>query len=1096
VNVKRDEVMKRIFLSILFVLTTFFAFSQELISADESVQTRKRAIRQFLPDAEKKYAEEYARRNDIPVRLTYPSGRIIEIRRISEFGQPVYYTTHNLNAAKTTSTNKVWNGGGLGLDLDGSGIVVGVWDGGHVRKTHNEFEGRVRLLDNDDEFIFHATHVAGTIAAAGIRNNARGMAGSSTIDSYNWEDDDDEMKLAATNGMLISNHSYGYIHGWHYNEELERWEWYGVETISQTEDYNFGFYSQDTRKWDEIAYEYPFYLVVKSAGNDRGEEPAPGAEHFVWSESNWVKSTVVRNKDGGSGFDCIGTRATAKNILTVGAIDDMPDGYTGPADVRIASFSASGPTDDGRIKPDIVGNGINLFSAGSELDNAYGTSTGTSMSAPNVAGSLVLLQEHYKNWYGKYMFASVLKALAIHTADDAGNKGPDYRYGWGLMNTASAAEHISMKNGEMLLADTLMNGTSNGYTFYSTGEEEIKITLVWSDPPGPVPSPQLNPVDRILVNDLDIRLKRIVDGHVFKPFTLDPANPSRNAVPGDNKLDNVEQIVIETPVQGYYTLNVSWKRQPESGEQLYGLAVSGLSKEFNASGTIRKEKENGEILLTSAATYLNNTEVEWLIEPGNNMPVSLYFDYFGTESDTDVVRIYDGLERTDPLLAEFSGMLIDPDTVITSGDGKMLVVFVSNETIADKGFRARYCTVAPQGTTTIAGNEFPCRNSEMPFFALAEEGTEFAWESENMAEIKELNFNSIQLAVKDSADVLSVIPFNRCGEGQIAQLGIAPLSAPPVMESIIGDTVVCAGTHVEYETTGLNGSTYLWEAPDTWLGNSETSTISLISGNTPGDISVRGENACGAGESLTINIDLLDVPETENILTDKAPPCEESVQVFYVEPLPDHQYSWSVNDDWDILEGEDSDSVLIRVGNTANFVRVTTTNICGQNESGRLFLTAKLPELPEVELFEDDQGLTTLRVTNADKFDALQWYRDGIEIQGESGTGNPLIISRNGLYTVASISDKRCYNLLEDEDGIEIYKDEFEFIAYRVSETAIAIENSINNEANVHIYSVQGRLEFTGTVQPGYNEIVFPGKGVHLVRLSGYGGRQIIKSLF
>ena len=301
---------------------------------------------------------------------------------------------------------------------------------------------------------------------------------------------------------------------------------------------------------------------------------------------------------------------------------------------------------------------------------------------------------------------------------------------------------------------------------------------------------------------------------------------------------------------------------------------------------------------------------------------------------------------------------------------------------------------------------------------------------------------------------------------------------------------------MDYETTGLNGSTYLWEAPGTWLGNSEASTISFISGNTSGDISVRGENACGAGESLTIPIDLLDVPETENILTDKVPPCEESVQAFYVEPLPDHQYSWSVNDDWEILQDEDSDSVLIRVGNTANFVRVTTTNICGQNESGRLFLTAKLPELPEVELFENDQELTTLRVTNADKFDALQWYRDGIEIKGESGTGNPLIVSRNGLYTVASISDKRCINLQEDEDGIEIYKDEFEFIAYRVSETAIAIENSISNEAEVHIYSASGRLEFVGTVQPGYNEIVFPGKGVHLLRLSGYGGQQIIKSLF
>ena len=126
----------------------------------------------------------------------------------------------------------------------------------------------------------------------------------------------------------------------------------------------------------------------------------------------------------------------AKNILTVGAIDGGDVVPTKPTDIKMSAYSSWGPTDDGRIKPDIVGIGENILSASSNSDDAYVTLTGTSVSAPNVAGSLLLLQEYYarKN-YGFMMRSSTLKGLALHTANEAGTtQGPDYQFGWGLLN--------------------------------------------------------------------------------------------------------------------------------------------------------------------------------------------------------------------------------------------------------------------------------------------------------------------------------------------------------------------------------------------------------------------------------------------------------------------------------------------------------------------------------------------------------------------------------------------------------------------------------------------------------------------------------------
>lgn len=205
--------------------------------------------------------------------------------------------------------------------------------------------------------------------------------------------------------------------------------------------------------------------------------------------------------------------------------------------------------------------------------------------------------------------------------------------------------------------------------------------MVWTDPPGQVPEAGLNPTSRILVNDLDIRLKRLIDGHLFRPFVLDPANPSYPAVAGDNTRDNVEveQIYIENPLRGLYSMDISHKGSISEGEQSFAIVISGLTKDFIASGFNKKEEPNGILLLSSADQYVNNMDVQWFIEPRNGMPVSLYFDFFETEQTQDIMTVYNGMDQTAPVIGRFSGEISNMDTIISFTSGQMFITFTSDD---------------------------------------------------------------------------------------------------------------------------------------------------------------------------------------------------------------------------------------------------------------------------------------------------------------------------------------------------------------------------------------------------------------------------------
>jgi len=495
--------------------------------------------------------------------------------------------TLNVNAAVSTAVDLIRDV--APYELTGLGQTVGVWDGGVARISHQELVGHVFANDSSDA-IDHATHVAGTIAATGVRTRATGMAPAARLETHDFDEDLAEVALLAMSyanepgKIQISNHSYGWVAGWDYTGFFPAWHgtWGGRESDV------FGRYDGFARDWDALCYAAPYYLPFKAGGNDRTDMvPMPGTFFDYYTEdAGWQFKEYELNSDpypdawDQGGYDTIPSDSTAKNILTVGAVNLDGNGSRDLSKVRMAGFSSWGPTDDGRVKPDVVAHGVDVYSSTARSDRSYDTSSGTSMATPAACGTAALLLEFYaRHAPEQAMRSATLKALLIHTADDLGNPGPDYVYGWGLVNGRTAVEHIETHFGldgaDAMIEDSLdLTTTERSYAFEWNGADPIRATLVWTDPPGAELEGLDNPTPS-LVNDLDVR---VVDpeGGVHTPFVLNLDAPTEPAGTGDNIRDNVEQVLIEAPeIAGQYLVRVTHKGSLKDDKQEYSLLLSG-----------------------------------------------------------------------------------------------------------------------------------------------------------------------------------------------------------------------------------------------------------------------------------------------------------------------------------------------------------------------------------------------------------------------------------------------------------------------------------------------------------------------------------------
>jgi len=469
----------------------------------------------------------------------------------------------NATAAAVSSVTPLYD---TPYDLSGSGVVVTMWDDGSVYKTHSEFTGRV-FTEDGTAVAQHPTHVAGTIAAAGLNSDAKGMAPQVVVHQFDFKVGDwwtrkDQGFTEFT--PSADNNSWGYGGGWSNADNRRYWEWWGDEL--------FGAYAFESAQIDKLTRDHGT-LVVFSAGN---EDTDSGPTEAPWPHYHGNGTTVYCASSDGTGTDCpvatcaqceltrhppdgpydtINIASSSKDSVTVGAVN---------ASKKIGSFSSRGPVVDGRVKPDVVADGVNVLST--LPGNTYGRGTGTSMSTPVVTGVAALIVEQWRRTMGATdPSPATIKALLTGTAEDLGEHGPDYTFGFGLVNAKAAVDAIIADggSGSRIATGAVKQGWSYTIPFDLAPGGNAKLTLVWSDPELPLVGLDLS--SHPLVNDLDLAVEG-PEGTI-RPFVLDPNTPDAPATKGVNRVDTVEQVEVTDAIGGSYVAVVRGASIPQAPQE-------------------------------------------------------------------------------------------------------------------------------------------------------------------------------------------------------------------------------------------------------------------------------------------------------------------------------------------------------------------------------------------------------------------------------------------------------------------------------------------------------------------------------------------------
>ncbi|MEO6357916.1 MAG: S8 family serine peptidase [Ferruginibacter sp.] len=418
-----------------------------------------------------------------------------------------------------------------GKNLNGKGVTIGIGDNADIA-THIDFSGRLisrtPWIPGD-----HGTHVSGTAAGAGLVNaRYRGMASKSTIINQFFSDIITSAPVyVADNNMVLSNNSY-----------------HSVEDNCPGE----GSYDVLSNYIDQQMGKYKELLHVVAAGNDGALSCGAFPASFGTVKSGWQ---------------------SAKNVLTVGGMNAR--------DYSIASFSSRGPVNDGRIKPEITANGWAVVST--KPDNNYGADYGTSMSAPAVTGAIALLVERYRQLHGgSNPSAALMKTLVCNTAEDLGNPGPDYSFGFGMLEAAKAVDALEQNRYSI---NKINNGESSSQVIsVPANTRRLKVMLYWADTAAAINAATA------LVNDLDITVSTPA-ALIHYPLILNPSPAAVNnpAIEGADHVNNIEQVVIENPVAGNYTININGYAVP-FGPQEYIVSYEVMPDEVKVQYPAGGEK--------------------------------------------------------------------------------------------------------------------------------------------------------------------------------------------------------------------------------------------------------------------------------------------------------------------------------------------------------------------------------------------------------------------------------------------------------------------------------------------------------------------------
>jgi uncharacterized repeat protein (TIGR01451 family) len=516
-----------------------------------------------------------------------------------------------------------------GLDT-GSPTTLGADFAGRLVATHVLSAGG-DLADTNG----HGTHVAGSAAGAGVQSGAQpaqhqysgsfaGVAPEAGLVIQAFEADA-EGQIIGLDPDYYKLFAQAYADG----ARLHTDSW-GDTTSAVPGPAQYGGYPAGSRAADRFMWDHPDMAIFFAAGNS-GRDGVPDSSNFC------------AGGDGVVDPDSLLAPATAKNVITVGAAESQraSGGYSSlpwfyfdlysfcfntapirddlPSDNAegMAAFSSRGPTDDGRIKPDLVAPGVNIVSNRSHAPNAgslwgvhdtnpnYVYSGGTSMSTPLVAGAGALVRQWLIARGIAAPSAAAVKAILLDTTHDmmAGQYGtgatreipairPNNVDGWGRVDL----RFMSAPSPYAIWVDDHTSGLATGQsaTYTSTpgraltvldSAQPLRVMLAWTDPPGSLSA------QKKLVNDLDLVVTG-PGGAVYR---------GNSSASGD-RLNNVEGIVIDHPPAGQYRVEVNGYNVP-IGSQPYALAVAGPLGGASALTLTKRADPSLEVARGGLITY-------------------------------------------------------------------------------------------------------------------------------------------------------------------------------------------------------------------------------------------------------------------------------------------------------------------------------------------------------------------------------------------------------------------------------------------------------------------------------------------------------------
>ncbi|MGN6418370.1 MAG: S8 family serine peptidase [Pseudobacter sp.] len=468
-----------------------------------------------------------------------------------------------LNYLSRTGNNLSSLSNPTGRNLQGKGVTMGNGDQGDP--THADFTGRL-INNNPINAAAHAAHTLGTMGGGGILNpKYRGMAPLATLIAEYYSDIlVNSPQYVSQYGLVLTNNSY---HS-------------STPGCAGT-----GNYDALSNYVDAQMVANPSLLHIFASGNDGGLTCSPYLSSYG----------TVR-----SGFQ------SSKNALVVGQYNNSND--------RIGGGSSRGPVKDGRLKPEIMAGGVDVMST--YTLNLYGPISGTSMSSPSVTGSLALLYERYRQLHGgANPSAALIKALACNGADDMGNAGPDYLWGFGKLNARASIEMMEQNN---YFTGSVTHGNNSTHTITGVpaGTAKLKVMLYWVDPPALPGAPVA------LVNNLDLIVTG-TDAIPHRPLVLNP-NPGDvddPAVEGTDNMNNIEQVVIDAPPAGDVNININGSNIP-SGPQQYVVAYQVIAPvitvTYPSGGETMVPGEAEQIRWSAFDNSTNSFTIEYSGDNGSN----------------------------------------------------------------------------------------------------------------------------------------------------------------------------------------------------------------------------------------------------------------------------------------------------------------------------------------------------------------------------------------------------------------------------------------------------------------------------------------------